>query len=166
MPTPRKLKLRPFAAILALSGAASAQPPPEAADLGWLAGHWCGQAGPARIEEHWLAPAHGELLGISRTTRDGRMVDFEYLRVARTDGMTAYVAQPRGRPPTTFKLEASGDAWVRFANPQHDFPQRIEYRRDGTALTATISGPGHDGKEQSMSFEFATCKAETAKPGE
>jgi hypothetical protein len=29
---------------------------------------------------------------------------------------------------------------VRFENPSHDFPQRIEYRRDGNVLRAEASG--------------------------
>jgi hypothetical protein len=39
-----------------------------------------------------------------------------------------------------------------FENLEHDFPQRIEYQRDGDRLTATISGPGEDGEVQSISF--------------
>ena len=125
--------------------------------LAWLAGHWCGVGSHAGNEEYWLAPANGELLGLSRSLRDGEMTAFEFLRIVDDGGQSYYVAQPGGRPPTRFALSDAGAQWVRFDNPVHDFPQRIEYRRKGDALTATISGPGSDGAEQRIEFPMQTC---------
>lgn len=40
-----------------------------------------------------------------------------------------YLASPGGRcPATLFRLETLKGEYVVFANPAHDFPQRIEYR--------------------------------------
>jgi hypothetical protein len=44
-----------------------------------------------------------------------------------------------------------------FENLQNDFPKRIEYRRDGTALKASISGPGDDGKILRIPFDYQRC---------
>ena len=64
-------------------------------DLGWLAGGWQGGVGNAQIEEHWIQPAGGMMLGLSRTLAGGRTVSFEFLRIeSRADG-TFYVAQPK-----------------------------------------------------------------------
>ena len=41
--------------------------------------------------------------------------------------------------------------------PEHDFPQKVVYRREGDALTATISGPAGDGQEQSIDFNYQAC---------
>jgi hypothetical protein len=35
--------------------------------------------------------------------------------------------------PVAFRLVECEDGWLVFANPTHDFPQRLEYRRVGEA---------------------------------
>ena len=85
------------------------------------------------------------------------MVSFEFLRIAEIDGVPTYHAQPGGRAPTAFKRSDGGAQWVRFENPAHDFPQRIEYRRDGDLLNAVISGPGKDGKTQQVPYALKRC---------
>ena len=125
--------------------------------LHWLSGRWCNGAGASVSEEYWL-PARGELmLGVSRTVKNERAVAFEFLRVAEVDGVVTYLAQPEGRPETAFKRTGGGENWVRFENPQHDFPTRIEYRREGDVLTAEIAGPGKEGKEKVIPFPFQRC---------
>ena len=128
-----------------------------AANVGWLSGHWCARSGEQLIEEYWL-PAQGDLaLGMSRTVEAGKTRSFEFLRIEHSGTVTNYVAQPQGRPATAFALSASGADWVRFENPQHDFPQRVEYGRTATGLHAEIAGPGRDGKETVIRFDYRAC---------
>lgn len=126
--------------------------------IGWIADHWCTEADGAVIEEIWLPPAGGETLGMSRTKKAGHMTGFEFLRIVNTDGVLSLVAQPGDRPPTTFTRSAGGANWVRFENPDHDFPQRIEYRRDGATLKAEIAGPGSNGEEMVILFDYQLCR--------
>jgi hypothetical protein len=149
------LPLPAFALMLSLLGGESHAA--QAAPLDWLAGQWCSGEGGERVEEHWLAPAKGELLGVSRTLKDGRMASFEFLRISEVAGVPTYLAQPGGRPPTAFKRSAGGERWVRFENAAHDFPTRIEYRRDGETLRAQVGGRGRDGKELTFAFDFVRC---------
>lgn len=129
----------------------------SAASVAWLSGHWCARSGDQLIEEYWL-PAQGDLsLGLSRTVVGGTTRSFEFLRIERSGTATNYVAQPQGGPPTAFALSASGADWARFENPQHDFPRRVEYRRTATGLHAEIAGPGRDGKETVIRFEYRAC---------
>ena len=65
--------------------------------------------------------------------------------------------QPNGASPTVFAQEEQGEGWIRFANVEHDFPNRIEYRRAGESLKAYIAGPGRDGKELRIPFEYRRC---------
>ncbi|MGQ0799661.1 MAG: DUF6265 family protein [Pseudomarimonas sp.] len=123
----------------------------------WLAGNWCNTSNASQAEERWLAPAGDLMLGLSRTVASGRKTQFEFLRIEMQTGIPTYIAQPQGRPGTTFARTDGGHNWIRFENPAHDFPQRIEYRRDGETLRAEISGPGDDGKTQSMAFGFSRC---------
>jgi hypothetical protein len=125
--------------------------------LDWISGHWCSSGNGEKTEEIWL-PAHGDVMvGMSRTRDGDRTSGFEYMRIVMVDQRPGFIAQPGGQPPVTF-LRTDGDRnWVRFENPEHDFPQRIEYRRRGNTLHARISGPGKDGKEFEISFEFVPC---------
>ena len=126
-------------------------------DMSWLSGRWCRGSGANLVEEYWL-PANSDLmLGVSRTVKNGKAVEFEFIRIATVDGVPTYLAQPSGRPPTAFKQTAAGEHWIRFENPQHDFPTRIEYRREGDALKAEIAGPGKDGKEKVIPFPYQKC---------
>lgn len=124
----------------------------------WLAGAWCSAPGGPRIEEVWLAPGGGIMLGMSRTvTPNQRRPEFEFLRIELQSNVPTYVAQPQGGPATPFRLTASSDTHARFENPEHDFPKRIEYRRVGNTLHAEIAGPGRDGKERVIGFDFVAC---------
>jgi len=126
--------------------------------LDWLEGRWCGGDTTVRIEETWL-PTRGDMqFGVSRTVKEGRVVGFEFLRIAVMDGVPTYLAQPGGKPATAFVRAAGGEHWIRFENPDHDFPKRIEYRRTGNALSAEIAGPGRDGKEKVIGFQFELCE--------
>ena len=111
-------------------------------DFSWLAGSWQFTAGARCVEEHWTQPSTNMLVGTSRTVEGGRTVSFEFLRIeAGADGL-AYVAQPGGQPPTRFALVERGPRRAVFANPAHDFPQRILYwLDDGGALHARVEGP-------------------------
>jgi hypothetical protein len=133
------------------NGAAQTDP------LDWIQGDWCGGSDNERIEEHWLS-AHGGLrLGLGRTLKGSRTASFEFLRIEVVAGVATYMGQPQGVPPTAFKRTAGGNNWVRFENPQHDFPKRIEYRRTGNALHAEIAGPGENGREIVIPFAYAPC---------
>jgi hypothetical protein len=123
----------------------------------WMSGHWCSREAGGQGDEYWLPEAGGLMLGVSRTVAAGSRTQFEFLRIELIDGVVTYLAQPQGRAATAFKRSDGGADWIRFENPTHDFPQRIEYRRDGASLHAKIAGPGEDGAEFSMLFEFRHC---------
>lgn len=135
----------------ATAAAATAGTAATAEDLAFLAGSWR-MAGPPAIEEHWMQPAGGTLIGMGRVSSEGRTFFFEYLRIeTRADGLY-YVAQPKGGPPTGFKLVKLGPAEAVFENLGHDFPKRIIYRRlDDGRLFARTEG---DGTEKEKASEF------------
>jgi hypothetical protein len=145
----------PLFAALAISMAAAEDPPARRFD--WLAGHWCSRTGGRLIEEHWLPAAGDVALGIGRTVQDGKTISFEFMRIESRDGVTNYVAVLGGQPATFFRLTASGPDWARFENPQHDFPRRVEYRRTAGGLLGEIAGPGKNGKETVIPFEYRRC---------
>ena len=48
-------------------------------------------------------------------------------------------ARPDGKPPVEFPLVLISEEAIEFANPAHDYPQRIRYWRQGKLLMAEIS---------------------------
>lgn len=148
----------PFFAVLLclpLSPAAFASEP----DLSWMAGNWrqC-DAGGGSVEEHWLGPQGGMLVGANLTTTGGR-TSFEYLRIAQQPDGWTYFASPGGKPPTPFRLTESGPSRAVFANPANDFPTRIIYARDGADLTARIEGRLR-GQDRAESWRFVRIVGE------
>jgi len=153
----RNKKSHLSAVLLALVTAACAADAPSARTFAWLSGHWCSQSDGQLIEEYWL-PSNAELaLGVGRTLKAGKTVTFEFMRIETRDGVTNYLAMHDGKPAVAFRLTASGTDWARFENPQHDFPQRVEYRRTETGLHAEIAGPGKDGKEVVLPIVYRRC---------
>lgn len=114
---------------------------PKIDDLAWMSGHWSATVDGVQMEEVWLPPAGGMMLGMHRDAK-GEKASFEFIRIARTPEGIAYLAQPGGRPPTAFLLTEVTATRAVFANPKHDFPQRIVYELRGGRLCATVSGEG------------------------
>jgi Domain of unknown function (DUF6265) len=129
---------RIFGAALALLLMAQSAPRDAVGDLGWMSGQW--RTADGATEEGWTAPRGGMMLGVGRTIHDGTVREYEFLRLqAGADGVPVYWGSPNGVAPVGFRLTRAGPSSVTFDNPDHDYPQRIRYRRDGDALIATIS---------------------------
>lgn len=111
------------------------------APLAWMAGCWARVTEASRLEEQWMEPRGGLMLGMSRLVRDGRAVSHEALRIEDRGGTVVYVAWPSGQAVTEFAAAAIDDTLAVFENPEHDFPQRILYLRGpGDSLHARIEG--------------------------
>jgi len=134
--------------------------------LAWLQGCWRIDAGNRIVEELWTAPRGGTLLGSSRTVRDGKTVEHEFVIVREAaDGRIAYEVSPSGRPPTVFTSISLDDGAVVFENLQHDFPQRVAYQRQGSDLLAWIEGPAKNAPGQLRRIEYPYRKvACTSEP--
>jgi hypothetical protein len=59
------------AALLVSLGAFAQAPPARIEDAAWLAGYWEGEGLGGRIEDLWMPPAGGVMLGAFRLTRAG-----------------------------------------------------------------------------------------------
>jgi hypothetical protein len=125
---------------------AAASPAETFAGLAFMAGCWEGEQEGVRSEECWLAPANGLMVGMHRDLFKSGKAFFEFLRIEAGPEGIAYLASPAGAPATAFRLAAAAPGRVEFANPQHDFPQRIIYQTDGAdRLKARVEGPGASG---------------------
>lgn len=109
--------------------------------LGWLQGCWQ-QANARRIvDEQWMTPRGGLMMGMSRTVQGDSVAEHEVLHIRETAGLVVYHAEPSGQQPTDFTAISLSDSQVTFENLAHDFPQRVMYRRRGAdSLVARIEG--------------------------
>jgi hypothetical protein len=130
------------------------QTPDAVQRLTWLAGCWRGGGGATIVEEQWMQPRAGVMLGMSRTTRQDSVVEFEQLRIYTREGRAIYAASPSGQASAEFEARTTTDSAVTFENPAHDFPQRIIYRRRGTeSLVARIEGT-RGGRVKGVEFPY------------
>jgi hypothetical protein len=145
---------------LALPAAARAEEPPTVAQLAWLAGCWAYVGAEPGSGETWMPPAGGSLLAVARTVRGGRTVAHELLRIVEEDGSLALHAAPSGQAGARFALESITANEVVFANPEHDFPQRITYRlaQDGS-ISARVEGARDDpGRAADFPMRRTSCE--------
>lgn len=110
--------------------------------LSWLSGCWVDPAGEAGSGEQWTTLAGGSMLGMGRTVKGGKLVTYEFMRIADGgDGKAVFHAQPAGKPAASFGAIALGATEVVFENLEHDFPQRVSYRYEApSTLRASIEG--------------------------
>lgn len=133
----------------------------------WLAGCWrADQAEPGSVE-HWLAPAGGSMLGVSRSVRRGVTQGYEFMQIrSGADGRLVFVAQPQGRAETLFTLLPGEGQELVFENPEHDFPQRVIYRPEPAGrLFARIEGR-RDGALRALDFAMTRmpCEPQAGAP--
>jgi hypothetical protein len=77
----------------------------ELSKLAWLAGCWAAERGDAGSGEQWTPLAGGTMLGVGRTVRDGKTVEYEFLQIRRNeDGKVVYIALPSGQAEASFTL--------------------------------------------------------------
>jgi uncharacterized protein DUF6265 len=132
----------------------AAEPASRIDQLSWMAGSWQGRQGEVEMEESWTAPKGGSMLGLHRDVKQGRTLSFEFLRIAEDKDGIVYHASPEGRSATPFRLVEASRERALFANPEHDFPQRILYWKDAEgALHARIEGT-QGGKPASMEWRW------------
>lgn len=128
-----------FAFALAAPRLLSAQ---DITKLSWMQGCWSRRTATSVIEEQWMSPAGGTMLGMGRTTRGAETREWEFLRIATVDRKLAYIALPSGQNEATFPATTVSDTLVVFENPAHDFPKYIRYRRGKADSIVAAVGAG------------------------
>jgi hypothetical protein len=137
--------LRVAVAITSVGSAcapASAQSAAGVGGLSWLAGCWSSEGKEAGSGEQWMQPVAGTMLGMARTVKSGKTVEYEFMRIHQApDGRLLFTAIPSGQKEATFTQLSMSESEIVFENAAHDFPQRVIYRRKGEAqLVASIEG--------------------------
>jgi hypothetical protein len=126
----------------------------------WLAGCWELQRGSRTGFEMWMPPAGGIMMGASRTVSGGKVVEWERLQLSEQEGKLVYTSLPSGQTEASFSSTVLTDTSFTVENLQHDFPQRISYRRHGAdSLIARIEGP-QGGSTRGIDFPMRRISCE------
>ena len=147
--------------MFAVSSATAAES--DITALAWLAGCWAPEKGDPGSLEHWLPPAGGTMLGVSRTVKNGQTVEFEFMQLrVNAEGKLVFIALPSGQKETTFIASSVGPSSVTFENPQHDFPQKVSYRLESSGrLIGRIEG-NRGGTLRGIDFPMRRVACEAA----
>jgi len=120
----------------------------------WLAGCWAQEKAERGSMEMWMAPAGDAMLGMSRTMRNGKAVAHEFMQIRARENALVFIALPSNQRETTFAAARIAEREIVFENLEHDFPQRVIYRRTAPdALSARIEGM-REGKLRGIDFSF------------
>jgi hypothetical protein len=136
-------------------------PKPDLQSLGWLGGCWEFKTQAVHHQEQWLSPAGGTMIGMGRMVKNGKLAFFEFMELRQDGPNLVFTAHPSGQKTTTFQVTAASATEATFENPDHDFPQKIEYRlTKPDFLEVTVSGLVK-GKNRVERFQFTrvSCPA-------
>ena len=159
--------LRVMMSGVMVMGMAAAQAPTPASDpaavkatvdqLSWVAGPWRGTLNDRTIEQHWMTPLGGSLVGMYRSIRDNRVTLYEilameqqgdevFLRIkhfAPGAGLVSQEAKDQSADHVLVKLEdrtavfqgRAGGNRVTFNSPDQDTLNiTVERQREGKAV--------------------------------
>lgn len=132
------------------------------AGLEWMLGDWLSVTNSTAFREHWERHPDGHFTGYAESgPSDGKEVSMhETLTLVQRDGRVQYVADvAHNEHPVAFGMVSCDEGAVVFENADHDFPQRIAYRRlDSDHINAHISDLEGQG------FELHFQRAAAARP--
>lgn len=125
--------------------------------LEWLTGKWirtnseAGQSG----YETWAKVSDSKLSGKGVTIKGKEVIFVENLEfIVKGTDIFYKVVVTGEKKPVYFKLTALSNDGFTCENPEHDFPKKITYRRNGNNVKAVISGNG-----QSVDYIFVRAAA-------
>jgi hypothetical protein len=137
-----------ISALLIMTGTIYSQSQPVMGDFkkfDWLEGTWNRtDVKPGHSEhERWEKLSDTEWQGFGVTMKGKDTAFVEKLKLVIKDDNIYYAADvAENKGIVYFKLtEIAQDSFV-CENPEHDFPKKIAYQKDGSKIKATISGNG------------------------
>ena len=131
-------------------------PPPAIAKLVWLAGNWRLEKNSELVDEQWMLPAGGVMLGMARSIEKGKIREFAFLQIREGPGGSLFfVRQVSGQKEAAFQVKALTENSVVFENQLQDYPQTVSYslQPDGSVVAA-IEGMGPDGQTKRIETSY------------
>jgi Domain of unknown function (DUF6265) len=106
----------------------------------WMTGAWGREDDTGWADEYWTPARGGMMIGASRSGKGEKLTFWEHMRIEKeADGTIVFWAIAGDQKPVRFVAREKTAEEIVFVNPDHDYPQRIHYWREGKALNAEIS---------------------------
>lgn len=133
------------AALCAILASCNNKTYPELDKAKWLLGNWEHIIPEGRFTESWEEENDSVYAGKSFFITAAKDTTFaEYIQLTEDDGKLKYIVSVKGQngeEPVAFTLTQASDRQLVFENPQHDFPDKIIYRKiSADSVVAEISG--------------------------
>jgi len=130
--------------------------------LEFMNGCWRGsEAEGPTTEEHFSIQGAGTMMGWNRSTRNGRLGSWEFIRIVDEVDEIVYQVWPQGEmSPARFVLtDYVEGAQAVFEAPDHDFPKRIRYQliQPGLMQVVVDGGPGGGGDAIQLTMASVSC---------
>jgi hypothetical protein len=135
-------------------------------DLHWLAGCWERARPTSRMVELWTPAVNNVMTGTSYSVTDTSQRELEQLRLFARGDTLIYEAHPSSQMMNEFKSTKITAQEIVFEDPEHDFPQKITYRRSGADSLYAVTEGDRAGRAQPITFAFkrAPCGKLTYSP--
>lgn len=136
------------------------------AELHWLAGCWERARPTSRMVELWTPAVNSVMTGTSYSVTDTSQRELEQLRLFARGDTLIYEAHPSTQKMNEFRSTKISAQEIVFEDPEHDFPQKITYRRVGADSLIAITEGDRAGRAQPVTFAFkrAPCGRLTYSP--
>lgn len=123
-------------------------------DVHWLAGCWERARPTSRMVELWTPAVNNVMTGTSYSITDTSQRELEQLRLFARGDTLIYEAHPSTQRMNEFKSTKITAQEIVFEDPEHDFPQKITYRRVGTDSLIVVTEGDRAGRAQPVIFAF------------
>jgi hypothetical protein len=153
----------PIAVLVAVCAPAIAfaQTGPRIAAVSWLTGCLELRSANRLVEEQRMSERGGTMLGMGRTIGERGLADYELTLIKQEGDRLLYEAHPHGQPTASFTARVATTDSVVFEAPEHDFPQRVGYRRVGSdSVLAWVEGT-MKGKTRRIEFPYRRVQCAT-----
>jgi uncharacterized protein YndB with AHSA1/START domain len=132
------------------------------ATLDWLAGRWRAEERADLLEEHWLPPAGGTMLGMSRMIIEGTTTSVEYLLLEETEqGVELSLTLPRTGRKEHMRLVSLTEKEAIFEHMNPKTPERLTYRQEPDDSLFILLEKQADGKPVAYEFHLHRETAHT-----
>jgi hypothetical protein len=133
----------------------------KGASLAFMSGSWVATTEGGHWQEHWSAPTATTLIGMGMFVKESATAHFEYMEIDLVKPIPTMRVMPSGQQQIVYTLAQFGDHYAVFENGAHDFPKRIEYRREGELLVVRLEGRHADASPKTELLSFAPAITRT-----
>lgn len=144
--------------VVVLSTNASAQHKDRILPLSWIEGDWVYNSETGTITESWVKDSDSSYSGEGKfMDKAGKVKSSEKIKLNQRDGYLWYVpviSNQNGGNPVYFKEVSNTPNELVFENLEHDYPQRITYRKvSDTEMIAIVEGKV-DNQEYKQEYRY------------